>query len=106
MLSRKALLFSNNKIWIKEDNPNFDVTMRSLVGAEVCDLVGWHLLNILKSGFGGNNIGLYRDDGLSYFKNKSGPELEKIKKRICNIFKDNGLNISLKLIRILQTTQM
>ena len=48
---------------------------------------------MLKSEFGGNNIGLYRDDGLSYFKNNSEPELEKNSKKICNIFNDNGLNI-------------
>ena len=38
-------------------------------------------------------FGLCRDDGFSCFENKSGPELEKIKKNICKIFKDNGLNI-------------
>ena len=65
MHSRKSLLFSNNEIWIKKDNPNFDVTIGSSDGAEVCQLVGLHLLNILKSEFGGKNIGLYRDDGLS-----------------------------------------
>ena len=63
-------------------------------GAEVCELVGLYLLNILKSEFGGKNIRSYRDNGLSYFENKSGPELEKIKKKICKIFKDNGLNIT------------
>ena len=33
--------------------------------------------------FGPKNIGLYREDGLSYFENKSGPELVKFKKNIC-----------------------
>ena len=33
---------------------------------------------------------------LSCFENKSGPELEKIKKKICKIFKDNGLNITIE----------
>ena len=33
---------------------------------------------------------------LSCFENKSGPELEKIKKEICKIFKDNGLNITIE----------
>ena len=61
--------------------------MRSFDRAEVCELVGLYLLNILKSGFGGNNTGLHRDDGLSCFENKSGPELEKIKKKIRKIFK-------------------
>ena len=37
---------------------------------------------------------LYRDDGLSCFENKSEPELEKNKKKIRKIFKDNGLNIT------------
>ena len=87
MHSRKSLLFNNNEIWVKKDNPNFDVTMGSFDGAEVCELVGLYLLNILKSEFGGKNIGLYRDDGLSYFENKSERELEKVKKKICKFLK-------------------
>ena len=63
--------------------------MGSFDGAEVSELFGLYLLNILKSEFGRKNIGLYRDDGLSCFENKSGPELEKSKKKICKIFKDN-----------------
>ena len=54
------------------------------------------MLKILKSEFGGKNIELHRDDGLSCFGNKSEPELEKIKKKICKIFKDNSLNITIK----------
>ena len=94
MHSRKSLLLSKNEIWIKKkDNPNFDVPMRSFDRPELCELVGLYLLNILKSEFVGKNIGLCRDDGFSCFENKSGPELEKIKKNICKIFKDNGSNI-------------
>ena len=96
MLSRKSLLFSNTGIWVKKDNPNFDVTMGSFNGAEVCELVGLYLLNILESEFGGKNIGLYRDNGLSCCENKSGPELKKIKKKMCKIFKDNDLSITTK----------
>ena len=58
--------------------------------------MGLYLLNILKNEFGRKNIGLYRDDCISCFENKSGPELEKIKKKICKIFKDNGLNIKIE----------
>ena len=67
--------------------------MGSFDRAEVCKLVGLYLLNILKSEFGRNNIGLYREDGLRCFENKSGPDLEKIKKKVCKIFKYNGFNI-------------
>ena len=46
--------------------------------------------------FGGKNIGLYRDDGLSCFEKTSGSELEKIKNKMHKIFKDNGLNITIQ----------
>ena len=59
--------------------------------------VSWLVFaNYLKSEIGGKNIGLYRDGGLSCFENKSGPQLEKIKKKICKTFKDNGLNITVE----------
>ena len=32
--SKKSLLFNNNEIWIKKDNPNFDVTMGSFDGTD------------------------------------------------------------------------
>ena len=64
--------------------------------AKVCELVGLYLLNLLTNEFGKHNIGLYRDDGLSCFQNVSGPDLEKIKKKICKIFKENELNITVE----------
>ena len=39
------------------------------------------------------NIGLYRDDGLSIFKNCSGLQMEKIKKYLQKVFKNNGLDV-------------
>ena len=87
MHSSKSLLFNNHEIWVKKENPNFDVTMGSFDGAEVCELIGLYLLNILKNEFGGKDIGLYRDDGLSCFENRSGFELEKIRKKICKFLK-------------------
>ena len=55
--------------------------------------VSWtFLLNKISQKYN-NNIGLYRDDGLAVFKNKSGPESEKIKKELQKIFKENGLDI-------------
>ena len=65
--ARKSLLFNKNEVWVKKDNPGFDVTMGSFDGAEVCELVGLYLLDILRQEFGENKIGLHRDDGLSCF---------------------------------------
>ena len=59
----------------KKDNPEFDVTIGSCDhGAELCELLGLYLLDILTKEFGKQNIGLYRDDGSSYFENISGPD--------------------------------
>ena len=71
MHSRNSLLFNNKEIWLKKDNPKFEVAMGSFDEEEICELVGFYLLNILKSEFGGKNIGLFRDDSLSYFESKS-----------------------------------
>ena len=60
-------------------------------GAEVCELVGTYLLNQLKVVITKESMGLYRDDGLFIFKNMSGPEVERKKKEIVKIFKNNGL---------------
>ena len=87
MHSRKSLLFVNNEIWVKKDNRNFDITMGSFDWAEVRELVGLYYLNILKSEFGGKNIRLYRDNGLSCFENKSGPDVKKSKKRYVKFLK-------------------
>ena len=70
--------------------------MGSFDGAEVCELVGLYLLDILRQEFGENKIDLYRDDGLSCFQDLSGPESKKIKKKLCKIFKKHGLNITVE----------
>ena len=69
----------------------FDVTMGAFDGAEVCELVGTYLLSLISRACEKKDIGLYRDDGLAVFKNRSGPQNERIKKKIQWIFKDKGL---------------
>ena len=66
--------------------------MGSFDGAETCELVGCYILSRLTEKYG-NSIGLYRDDGLSAF-NKTPQEIERIKKDICQIFRDNDLKIT------------
>ena len=94
--ARKFLLFDKDNVWVKKDNPEFDVTMGSYDGAELCELVGLYLLDLITKEFGKQNIGLYRDDGLSCFENISGPDSEKIKKKLFEIFKSNGLSITVE----------
>ena len=55
-------------------------------GAEICELVGYSLLYELSKLYEKKDIGLYRDDGLAVFKNKSRPESEKMKKSIEAIY--------------------
>ena len=44
------------------------------------------------------NIGLYKDDGLSVFKNCSGSYIEKVKKNLLKLFQNNGPDITVEKI--------
>ena len=94
--TRKSLLFDKVNVWVKKDNPQFDVTMVSYNGEKLCELVGLQLLDLLNKEFGKQNIGLCRDDNLSSFENISGPNSEKIKKNLFKIFKSNRLSITVE----------
>ena len=94
--ARKSLLFDKNQAWKKKDGDLFDVTMGAYDGAEVCELVGIFILNEVNKHFDKNYIGLYRDDGLAAFRNISGPESERVKKKLQGIFKDHGLEITIE----------
>ena len=76
--------------------------------AEVCELIGIFLLNLLGRQYDTKNIGLYRDDGLSIFRNCSGPQMEKIKKHLQKVFKNNGLDViiecNMKVVNYLDVT--
>ena len=43
----------------------------------------------------GQSIGVYRDDGLAAF-NKTPKEIEKIKKELCKIFREDDLKITIE----------
>ena len=80
--------------------------MGSLDSAESCELVGTYLLCqlpvIIKS-----QAGMYRDDGLGAFR-ESPRRVENIKKKICKVFNDNGLKITIeankKIVDLLDVT--
>ena len=97
MHSIKYLLFHNIDIWIKKNgNPDFQVTIGSFDGAELCKLVGLHSPH-----FGWEvrktSEGLYRDDGLACFGYTSGLQANRIIKDFVKIFKDHfDLSITCK----------
>ena len=102
---RKSYLCNKDSIWVKKGNPKFDVTMGSLDSAEICDMVGLFILSQLQNL--DLQIGLYRDDGLAAGF-QTPRQLENIKKKICKIFKDNQLSITidanLKVVNFLDVT--
>ena len=110
MHCRKSLLFNNPGIWIKKGgNKDFDVTMGSFDGAEVCEMVGLYILYILSTKYGRNHNGIYMIDGLACFENVSGPKADQIRKGFINISrKEFPLSIvcetNLKIVTFLDVT--
>ena len=51
-------------------------------------LIGTFLLEKISGICNKSNIGLYRDDGLSIFRNKSGTQLKKLKKNFERLFRE------------------
>ena len=79
--SSKGFIYNNEIPRVKKEGNGFDVTMRAYDGTEICELIGIFVLSLIGKKYDSENIGLYRDGGLSVFRNASGPELEKIKNR-------------------------
>ena len=93
----KSVLYNDEKIWIKKkkkgnSNPMFDITMGSYHGAEICELVGLHILNGMNNIIDREHVGLYRDDGLAIIKKQSGFKTNKLKQKIHKFAKNMGLN--------------
>ena len=63
----------------------FDVAMGAYDGAEVCELAGTFLLEKISEICNEGDIRLHRHGGLTIFRNKSGTQLEKIKKKLQKI---------------------
>ena len=103
-----AIKFARNRYYLAKKepgskevkNPSFDVTMGSFDGAEICEIVGIYLLKKLSPLLGKENFGLYRDDGLATVNSSSGPVLDKMRKDIISIFKNEGLSITIETILI------
>ena len=93
--AKRTCLYSDGATWGKTESEDlFDVTMGSWDHAETCQLVGSYMLSLIREKHG-DNVGLYRDAGLGAF-NATPQEVEKTKKSLCKIFRDNGLKITVE----------
>ena len=93
--SRTSLLFDNNDTWIKKgSNPMFDVTMGCYDGGEVCEPVGLYLLSKWSKLLKDRSLGLYRDDGFAVVSNANGLNLDRLRKKIIVVFKEEKLSIT------------
>ena len=92
--ARKSLLFNEGVAWQKKTGLS-DVTQGGLDSCQVCELVGLYLLHQMREKFPALNFGLYRDDGLAVHKRIPGPQLERCKKDITGLFRNNGLEITI-----------
>ena len=60
------------------------------------ELVGLYLLNRLGTVVDKSSVGLYRDDGIAVINNANGPKLDRIRKDIITLFKEEGLPITIE----------
>ena len=88
---RKLLLFDKGNTWIKKKGDLFDVLMGAYDGTERCKLVGTILSEKLSEVCNKSKMRLCRDDGLSIFRNESGTQLEKVKKKSQRLFEEYNL---------------
>ena len=94
--SRKAFLYFEGNPWVKKDvEEHFDVTEGSFDGAEVCELVGLFMLTQLNELITDGSVGLYRDDGLAAVHRYSGPEMDRLRKRVIDLFRAHGFQITI-----------
>ena len=65
MHSRKSVLWYDNEIWVKKKDPEFDVTMGSYDGGEVCEVCSLDILSLLKERgiFKEGWCAMFKDDG-------------------------------------------
>ncbi len=93
--AKRSLLYHQNSPWMKRNAENtFDVTMGSYDGAETCELIGLYMLSLIAPKFK-DQVGLYRDDGIAVCK-ATPKEIEKTKQEVSNVFKSNGLKITIE----------
>ena len=90
---KNIVVGSNGSVWVKKEKEDFDNTMGAYDGAEVAETVGLYLLHKLEDILPKESLGLYRDDGLCMVEG-GGPVMERTKKKIVALFKEEGFGIT------------
>ena len=91
---RRTFLFYQGEPYVKKNTPDFDCPMGGFDSAEVCELVGLFILSKLSDLPAGITAAIYRDDGV-VLSRLTKFQTEAVKKKICDTFKDLGLNITI-----------
>ena len=91
--TKQNLLYNKGQAWVKKSDNPCDVMMGSWDGAEICELVGLFLLSQLQDL--NIKIGIYRDHGLTVATQRP-QQIENIKNKICQVFRENGLKITIE----------
>ena len=91
--TKQSILYKEGQAWVKKTDIDCDITIGSWDGAEVSELVGLYLLSQLQNL--NINVGLYRDDGLGASTQRP-QQIENVKKKICQVFRENGLKITVE----------
>ena len=65
-------------------------------GAEICELVGFYLLNQLGNVVDKSGFGLYRYYGISAINNANGPKVDRVRKDITALIKKEGLSMTIE----------
>ena len=95
--SRKSLLYHNDDPQVKKDTSvEYDVTMGSYDDAVLSEIVGMFIIGMLSKSFEQDYISLYKDDGLSVFRNYNGHLNDKIRKDHIKLFKKYQFNLHIK----------
>ena len=70
--------------------------MDNFDGVEIYELVGLYTQSNLENILPKTNVGLYRNDGLIFLRNKNGQEIGKKRNTIMKTFKDIGFSIDIQ----------
>ena len=76
---------------MRENNESlFDIAMGSYDSGESCELVSSYILSFFGKVYEIQNVGVYRDDGITCLRNISGPASDKIWKDMIRTFWENS----------------